>query len=101
VLTCFAFRKTQARWDVEARDKLFTQKRGFLIQEFKLGIWTRAQYVSKIQELEIEMSPEATIPPAKRPRVEREPSPDRRSPSPPASSRAASPDWDLTNFYDN
>jgi hypothetical protein len=95
-----AYRKTQARWDAEAQDKLLTQKRTFLLEEYKLGIWSRVQYVSRLKKLEAKMSPETVTPPAKKKRVEREPSssPSTSPISLESTSRAASPDWDLSNF---
>jgi hypothetical protein len=93
-------RKTQARWDAEARDKLLTQKRTFLLEEYKLGIWTCTQYVSRLKKLEAEMAPEIETP-AKKRRLERELSSDDSSTSSiplGLTSRPASPDWDLSNF---
>jgi len=95
-----AYRKTQAHWDAEAQDKLLTQKRTFLLEEYKLGIWSQVQYVSQLKKLEAKMSPETITPPAKKKQVECEPSSSLSTSSVPleSTSCAALPDWDLSNF---
>jgi len=99
LLTNLSNRKRDAKWDAEAREKLFSQKRGFLIEELKLGVWTHDQYISKLEQLEAEITTGSSAPPTKRQCVNSAASsPNSRTPtSTPAC--ADSPDWDLSNFY--
>ena len=39
-------------WNDEAREKILLQKRGHLLKEFKLGIWTKDEYMEKLEDLE-------------------------------------------------
>lgn len=39
-------------WNDEAREKILLQKRGHLLEEFKLGIWTKDEYMEKLEDLE-------------------------------------------------
>jgi hypothetical protein len=65
-------------WGDEAKEKLLIQKRGHLLEEFKLGILDKVEYLEKIRELE------GGGPPEKRQ--------DTRV-------REFSPDWDENYFF--
>ena len=39
-------------WNDEAREKILLQKRGHLLEEFELGIWTKDKYMEKLEDLE-------------------------------------------------
>ncbi|KAF8186682.1 hypothetical protein BJ912DRAFT_852063 [Pholiota molesta] len=43
--------KNQQRWDDEAKEKLLLQKRSQLLEEFKLGLWTKDEYRDQVQLL--------------------------------------------------
>ena len=46
------FRENVAALREESRQKLIVSKRGQLIEELKLGIWTKEEYVKRVAALE-------------------------------------------------
>lgn len=64
-------------WSDENNAKLNVQKRGMLLEEFKLGIWTKEEYLARIAELDGSFTPT--------------PKPNTPEPTP---VREYSPDWD-------
>ena len=39
-------------WSDEAKEKLLIQKQAHLLEEFKLGIWTKDEYIEKLNEVQ-------------------------------------------------
>jgi hypothetical protein len=44
-------RKNNKMWGDEAKEKLMLQKRGMLLEELKLGVWTKEEYQEQLLEL--------------------------------------------------
>lgn len=63
-------------WSDETKEKLLIQKRAHILEEFKLGLVNKEEYLAKIADLE------GGGPPAKR-----------------QDTRQYSPDWDELDFY--
>jgi len=63
-------------WNDEMKEKLLIQKRAHILEEFKLGLVTKEEYLVKIADLD------GGGPPPKR-----------------QNTRQPSPDWDESDFY--
>jgi hypothetical protein len=72
------FSKNSKMWSDENIAKLNVQKRAMILEEFKLGIWTKEEYLEQIAELDSGLA----APARKQQKV-----------------RAYSPDWNEDDFY--
>jgi hypothetical protein len=78
-----SFSKNHKMWSDEINAKLIVQKRGMLLEEFKLGIWTKEEYLARIAELDGSFTPTPKLN-TQAP----EPTPEQQK------VREYSPDWD-------
>jgi hypothetical protein len=71
-------------WNDENHAKLNVQKRSMLLEEFKLGIWTKEEYLKQIAEL----SSSSAAPTQVQKHTQKQ-----------QKVREYSPDWNEENFY--